>query len=93
MIFFICFYWLGVDLCIFQLFLMLFCFSLWYFEFLVFLHVWPLSVAGTESGRYFWTARSMNPGHVENCLLLIAFSTVFCWTECQLVEVFDECGF
>ena len=35
--------------------------------------MWPLSVAGAESGRYFWTVRDVNPGHVENCLLLMAF--------------------
>ena len=37
----------------------------------------PLSVAGAESWRYFWTARTVKPGHVENCLLLISFSS-FC---------------
>ena len=26
----------------------------------------PLSVAGAECGRYFWTTRAVNPGHVEN---------------------------
>ena len=38
--------------------------------------IWTLSVASAESGRYFWTARAVKPGHVENCLLLIAFSSV-----------------
>ena len=33
-------------------------------------------VACAESGRYFWTARAVKPGHVENSLLLIAFSSV-----------------
>ena len=36
----------------------------------------PLSVAGAESGRYFWTARDVNPGHVEKRLLFIAFRSV-----------------
>ena len=38
--------------------------------------MWTSSVAGAESGRYFWTARAVKPGHVENCLLLIAFGSV-----------------
>ena len=33
--------------------------------------MWPLYVAGEESGRYFWTARAVNLGHVENVLLLM----------------------
>ena len=40
------------------------------------LFMWPLSVAGAESGRYFWTDRAVKPGHVENCLVLISFSSV-----------------
>ena len=40
------------------------------------LFMWPLSVSGSESGRYFWTARAVNLGSVENCLLLITFSSV-----------------
>ena len=36
----------------------------------------PLSVAGAESGKYCWTARAVNLGHVENCLLLMSFSRV-----------------
>ena len=38
--------------------------------------MWPLYVAREESGRYFCTARAVNPGHVENCLLLMDFSRV-----------------
>ena len=38
--------------------------------------MWPLSVAGTESGRYFWIARAVNTGHVQNCVLLIDFTSV-----------------
>ena len=38
--------------------------------------MWPLSVFGAESERYFWPARAVKPGHVENCLLLIAFTSV-----------------
>ena len=35
-----------------------------------------LSVDGADSGKYFWTARAVNPDHVENCSLLIYFSSV-----------------
>ena len=35
-----------------------------------------LSVAGTESRRYFLTAHAVKPGHVEFFLLLIAFRSV-----------------
>ena len=41
------------------------------------LFICPLSVAGAKSGRYFWTARAVNPGRVENCLLLIVFRIVY----------------
>ena len=34
-----------------------------------------MSVAGAEYGRYFWTASAVKPGYVENCLLLISFSS------------------
>ena len=36
----------------------------------------PLVCYCAESGRYFWTARAFNLGHVENCLLLISFRSV-----------------
>ena len=32
----------------------------------------PLSVTGLESGRYFWTAFAVNPGHVVSWLFFIA---------------------
>ena len=35
-----------------------------------------LSVDGAESGRYFWTARAVNPGHVEKTLLFLSLSSV-----------------
>ena len=38
--------------------------------------MWPLSVAGAESGRCFCIERAVNPGHVEKSLLLIDFSSV-----------------
>ena len=38
--------------------------------------MWPLSVAGAELGIYFWTAHAVKLGHVENCLLFIAFIIV-----------------
>ena len=38
--------------------------------------VCPLSVAGAESGRYVWTSRAMNTGHVEKYLLFISFRSV-----------------
>ena len=37
----------------------------------------PLSVTSAYSGRYFWTARAVKPGHVEKTLLLIAFGSFF----------------
>ena len=40
------------------------------------LFMMPLSVASTYSRRYFCTACAVNPGHVENYLLFIAFSSV-----------------
>ena len=36
----------------------------------------PLSVAGNESGRYFWTASVVRPGHVANGLFFIALRSV-----------------
>ena len=39
--------------------------------------MWPLSVASAESGRYFWTDCSVNPGRIEKNLFLISFSSVF----------------
>ena len=36
----------------------------------------PLSVAGHESGRYFWTASAVRPGHVANWLFFIALRSV-----------------
>ena len=41
-----------------------------------YLFMCPLSVAGAKSGRYFWTACAVNPGHVEYCSLLIAFRSI-----------------
>ena len=41
-----------------------------------FLFMCPLSVADAEFEGSFWTARAVNPGHVENCLLLISFRIV-----------------
>ena len=38
--------------------------------------MWTLSVAGADPGRKFWTARAVNLGHVENCLLLVSFNMV-----------------
>ena len=38
--------------------------------------MWPLSVAGAESGIFFWIARTVDPGHVDHFLLLMAFSRV-----------------
>jgi hypothetical protein len=38
--------------------------------------MWPLSVAGHESGRYLLTASAVSPGHVDNWLFLIAFIRV-----------------
>ena len=38
--------------------------------------MWTLSVAGADSGRYFWTARDVNPVHVDNCLLSMALRRV-----------------
>ena len=32
----------------------------------LFLFMCPLSVAGHDSGRYFWTASAVRPGHVAN---------------------------
>ena len=54
----------GLDLCfssvsnavlIFSLVLQIPCFCLF---------MRPLSFAGAESGKYFWTYRDVNPGHV-----------------------------
>ena len=36
----------------------------------------PLSVSGHESGRYFWTASTVRPGHVANWLFFIALRSV-----------------
>ena len=36
----------------------------------------PLAVAGAKSERYFWTARAVNLGHVENKLFLTAFMSI-----------------
>ena len=38
--------------------------------------VCPLSVVSAESGRYVWTSRTMNTGHVEKYLLFISFRSV-----------------
>ena len=35
--------------------------------------MWPLSVAGEDSGRYFFTAFTVSPGHVTNWLLCTDF--------------------
>lgn len=39
--------------------------------------MWPLSVAGENSGRYFLTATAVNPGHDADCLFSIALMRVF----------------
>ena len=36
----------------------------------------PLSVSGYDSGRYFWTASAVRPGHVANWLFFIALRSV-----------------
>ena len=36
----------------------------------------PLSVAGHESGRYFWTASDVRPGNVANWLFFISLRSV-----------------
>ena len=36
----------------------------------------PLSVGGNDSGRYFWTALTVRPGHVTNWLLCSALRRV-----------------
>ena len=38
--------------------------------------MWLLSVSGEESGRYCWTVRDVNTGHVKNGLLLMDFIMV-----------------
>lgn len=38
--------------------------------------MWPLSVAGAESARYFFTACDVSPGHVGNWLFSIARNNV-----------------
>ena len=58
---------LSKDVLIFSVVLLIPCFCLFMF---------PLSIAGAYSGRYFWTAHAVNPGHADNCLLLIAFTSV-----------------
>ena len=52
---------------IFSLVLLISCFCLF---------VCPLYVTVAEYGGYFWTDRAVNLGHVENCLLFIAFRSV-----------------
>ena len=54
----------------------------------------PLSVSGAESGRYFWTARSVNPGHVEKQLLMDFSRVCFgglnaAWWRYLLIMAFD----
>ena len=74
---FILLLWLiGVDTDIFWWIPILFWFFwiLWIPCFYIF--VLPLSVARAESGRYICTALDVNLGHVENCLLSVAFITV-----------------
>ena len=55
------------DVLIFSLVLLISCFCLF---------VCPLYVTVAEYGGYFWTDRAVNLGHVENCLLFIAFRSV-----------------
>ena len=50
---------------------LIFCFVPLMTYFCIFM--WPLSVAGEESGKYVWTACDVNPSHVDNFYLLIAF--------------------
>ena len=56
------------------------------------LFMWPVSVVGAGSEIYFLTTGAVNPVHVKNCLLLMAFSRVFCWSKCHLMEVFNQHG-
>ena len=38
--------------------------------------MWPFSVYGDVSGKYFRTALAVRPGHVDSCLFLITLSKV-----------------
>ena len=42
-----------------------------------YLFMCPISVAGHETGRYFWTASAVRPGHVANWLFFIALRSFY----------------